>query len=63
MDLDVAAGGNDATCQAVTPADDTYLQLLRTSPPNTYTQDPVGRAAFGLYGSQPSNFIFFRENY
>jgi MSHA biogenesis protein MshQ len=32
--------------------------------PNTaYDDKPVGRAAFGLYGSQPSNFIYFRENY
>lgn len=29
----------------------------------TYTADPKTRAAFGLYGSQPSNFIYFRENY
>jgi hypothetical protein len=63
LDLDVTAPGTDATCQAVTPADKTYLQLLRTNPPNTYTQDPFGRAAFGLYGSQPNNFIFFRENF
>jgi len=29
----------------------------------TYTADPRSRAAFGLYGSQPNNFIYFRENY
>lgn len=29
----------------------------------TYTADPISRAAFGLYGGQPSNFIYFRENY
>jgi len=28
-----------------------------------YDDDPRATAAFGLYGSQPSNFIFFRENY
>jgi MSHA biogenesis protein MshQ len=29
----------------------------------TYTADPKSRAAFGLYGGQPHNFIYFRENY
>ncbi len=29
----------------------------------TYTADPRARAAFGLYGSQPRNFIYFRENF
>jgi hypothetical protein len=29
----------------------------------TYTANPPSRAAFGLYGSQPANFIYFRENY
>lgn len=29
----------------------------------TFTADPRSRAAFGLYGSQPNNFIYFRENY
>jgi hypothetical protein len=29
----------------------------------TFTADPASRAAFGLFGSQPRNFIFFRENY
>lgn len=29
----------------------------------TFTADPTSRAAFGIYGSQPDNFIFFRENY
>jgi len=28
-----------------------------------YDDKPGARAAFGLYGSQPKNFIFFRENY
>jgi MSHA biogenesis protein MshQ len=31
---------------------------------NTFYDDkPAGRAAFGFYGSQPSNYIYFRENY
>lgn len=29
----------------------------------TYNADPRSRAAFGLYGSQPNNFIYFRENF
>jgi hypothetical protein len=41
----------------------TWLQIKRTTPPGTYTQNPLGRAAFGLYGSQPGNYIYFRENY
>ena len=28
-----------------------------------YDDKPSARAAFGLYGSQPENFIFFRERY
>jgi hypothetical protein len=28
-----------------------------------YDDNPSGRAAFGVYGSQPSNFIYFRENH
>jgi hypothetical protein len=29
----------------------------------TYDDKPSARAAFGLYGSQPGNFIYFRERY
>ncbi|MNC99805.1 hypothetical protein D3C83_182150 [compost metagenome] len=28
-----------------------------------YDDNPAARAAFGLYGSQPKNFIYFRENF
>lgn len=28
-----------------------------------YDDSPAARAAFGLYGSQPGNFIYFRENF
>ena len=30
---------------------------------STFTADPSSRASFGTFSSQPSNFIFFRENY
>jgi len=30
---------------------------------SAYDDNPAGQAAFGLYGSQPRNFIFQRENY
>ena len=39
----------------------TYLQGDWGVP--TYSANPSARAAFGLYGAQPRNFIFFRENY
>lgn len=29
----------------------------------SYDDEPPGQAGFGLYGSQPKSFIFFRENY
>lgn len=29
----------------------------------TFTADPKARAAFGFFGSQPSQFIYFRENF
>jgi hypothetical protein len=28
-----------------------------------YDDKPFGRASFGLFGSPPRNFIFFRENF
>lgn len=38
-----------------------YLQAKWTGA--TWDENPAARATFGLYGSQPKNFIFFRENY
>jgi len=38
-----------------------WLKTRRTSA--TFVDDPAGRAAFGLFGAQPRNFIFRRENY
>jgi hypothetical protein len=29
----------------------------------SYDDNPSGRASFGVYGSQPNNYIYFRENY
>ena len=29
----------------------------------SYDDNPAGRAGFGLYGSQPNNYIYFRENH
>ncbi len=28
-----------------------------------YDDNPQGRASFGIYGSQPNNYIYFRENF
>ena len=45
----------------VTGESKTYLQGNWGVP--TYSANPRARAGFGLYGAQPRNFIFFRENY
>lgn len=29
----------------------------------SYDDNPSGRASFGVFGSQPNNYIYFRENY
>jgi hypothetical protein len=62
LDLDTTSATGDTTCQAATSAaDQNYLQGPWTG--STYDKDPRAQATFGLYGSQPRNFIFFRENY
>jgi MSHA biogenesis protein MshQ len=53
-----AKGGGDAAASSATRA---YLQGKWTG--GTWNENPSARAGFGLYGSQPKNFIFFRENY
>jgi hypothetical protein len=39
----------------------TYLQGNWTT--TTFTQNPTARANFGIYGSQPNQFLYFRENH
>jgi MSHA biogenesis protein MshQ len=51
-------GGPEAPATA---ANREYLQGAWTG--STYTENPSGRASFGLFGSQPKNFIFQRENF
>jgi hypothetical protein len=53
-----SAGGSPAASSA---ADKSYLQGAWTGA--GYDQNPSARAAFGTFGAQPRNFIFFRENY
>jgi MSHA biogenesis protein MshQ len=62
LDLDSAAGVGDTTCQAATPANQSFLQGPWSGSSNQ-DKDPSGRLNLGTYGSQPQNFIFFRENY
>ena len=60
LDLDSGAGG-DTACQAATPAGKTFLQGRWTLV--GYDKDPFNTVGFGIYGAQPRNFIYFRENY
>jgi MSHA biogenesis protein MshQ len=64
--LGTSASGNfcPASPGAESPADfaiKAYLQGAWTGA--TWNENPSARATFGLFGGQPSNFIFFRENY
>ena len=61
LDLDSAAGTGDTSCQAATPAAKGYLQGRWTLV--NYDKDPFSTVGFGIYGAQPRNFIYFRENY
>ncbi|MCA1832778.1 MAG: hypothetical protein LC750_08640 [Actinobacteria bacterium] len=61
LDLDAGAGLGDTTCQAATPANRAYQQGPWSGA--TYDKDPAAQVNLGLYGSQPKNFIFLRENY
>ncbi|MBI3375552.1 MAG: hypothetical protein HY017_27865 [Betaproteobacteria bacterium] len=61
VDLDGAVP-TDGTCVATTPASKSWLQGNWIGSSN-YDKDPRSRAAFGIYGGQPRNFIYLRENY
>ena len=62
-----SAGGNycPATGVAEAPATNAARAYLlgRWDDGAAYDDKPSAAAGFGLYGSQPKNFIFFRENY
>jgi hypothetical protein len=51
-------GGAEAPANAANRA---YLQGAWSS--SAYTDNPSATAGWGVYGSQPRNFIFLRENY
>ncbi|HET7670914.1 MAG TPA: DUF6701 domain-containing protein [Burkholderiales bacterium] len=62
LDADPSSGPVDADCAAVTPADRGYLQG-RWAGTGSYNKDPTATVGFGVFGAQPRNFIYFRENY
>jgi hypothetical protein len=51
----------DATCVAPASAARGYLQTRNAG--TDFDDDPRATAAFGLFGAQPNNFIYFRENF
>lgn len=62
LDADPSASPLDADCVAITPADRGYLQG-RWAGTGGYNKDPNATLGFGVFGAQPRNFIYFRENY
>ena len=62
LDLDSAAGVGDTSCQAATPANKSFLQGPWSGSSNQ-DKDPAAQVNLGVFGSQPKNFIYFRENY
>ncbi|MGQ0510092.1 MAG: DUF6701 domain-containing protein [Betaproteobacteria bacterium] len=63
---DNASSGEDAVVSAARP----YLTGRWNDAANpdadattAHDDNPSGRASFGVYGSQPNNYIYFRENY
>ncbi len=61
LDLDASATQTDNSCVATTPSDKAYLQGPWSG--TSYFRDPTATVGFGVFGSQPRNFIYFRENY
>ncbi|HYT48644.1 MAG TPA: DUF6701 domain-containing protein, partial [Burkholderiales bacterium] len=61
FDLDSSTTQRDPACVAVTKANQAHLQGAWAA--GSYDKDPNATVGFGIYGSQPRNFIFFRENY
>ena len=62
LDLDPTLGAVDVDCVAATAADRGYLQG-RWAGTGSYNKDPNATIGFGVFGAQPRNFIYFRENY
>jgi len=62
-DLCYDLGTLDASCTATSPPATSRDWLLGPWGASTYTKDPKARVSFGVYGSQPRPFIFFREQY
>jgi MSHA biogenesis protein MshQ len=65
---DNATSGDDAASAANMTYlfgrwDDAATSESPSDPNTAYDDNPRARASFGVYGSQPRNFIFFRENY
>jgi hypothetical protein len=59
----IATGSVDLTVDlSVSGEDKSYLQGAWNGT-TTYTANPTARASFGMYGAQPREFIYFRENY
>jgi len=56
-----APGGANRGFVVVTPTVPTYLQGNWTG--GSWDQNPSNRAVWGVFGAQPQNFIFQRENY
>lgn len=54
-------GGANRGYVTVTPSLPVYLQGAWTG--GTWDQNPTARASWGLFGAQPQNFIYQRENY